>query len=700
MTEFIHQFHFLRPGWLLALLPILLMTGWMVRRTLTQSRWSDHIDPHLQGYMLDSQPGQASQLLNGLVTASLMIAVIALAGPTWERKPVPVIANPNALVLLMDMSLSMKAQDMAPDRAVRAIRKATDIVRGREDGVTAVIAYAGDAHTVVPFTDDQATIEHLISSLSPEIMPKPGSRPDRAVSKAATLMQDAGINQADFLLITDGIRQQDIARITTALPANTCVHSIAVGTPEGAPIPLGDQGFIKDASGTIVLPKLDTQPLQALADDTGCRWQPIRYDDRDWQTLLNTSPDLTADRNSGPENDRENDQENQEKRTLEIWADAGIWLTWLLVPVSLLMFRRGTLFILCLGIGISVPAPASPWQTGDQEGAQWFAQDPAKAATLFDDPQWQGSAHYRNGNYEAAAQAFAQDDTPAAHYNRGNALAMQGELEQAIAAYETALSQQPDFPEAQENLDALKAMQEQQSQQDSSDGSDSKENSDSSESSENSDKPESSDQSEGSEQSDGSEDNSEQSDNSRESGESQPNDSNSSSDGGSDSGSDSSSNSNEQNSSGQDSGSPDSASQSNSDASQSDDDQRRSDDEYAEQMAQKQSSDAQQSESQRAAQDSSKESSDEGSDKNSPSITAQQESTESSESESGQQALPPQTPQKDAGNDWPANMSREQQAVMEGLMNEVDDNPGLLMQRKFLYQYRQSADQTEEDVLW
>lgn len=688
MTEFIHQFHFLRPGWLLALLPILLMTGWMVRRTLTQSRWSDHIDPHLQGYMLDSQPGQASQLLNGLVTASLMIAVIALAGPTWERKPVPVIANPNALVLLMDMSLSMKAQDMAPDRAVRAIRKATDIVRGREDGVTAVIAYAGDAHTVVPFTDDQATIEHLISSLSPEIMPKPGSRPDRAVSKAATLMQDAGINQADFLLITDGIRQQDIARITTALPANTCVHSIAVGTPDGAPIPLGDQGFIKDASGTIVLPKLDTQPLQALADNTGCRWQPIRYDDRDWQTLLNTAPNLTTDHNSG--------QENQDERTLEIWADAGIWLTWLLIPVSLLMFRRGTLFILCLGIGISIPAPASPWQTGDQEGAQWFAQDPAKAATLFDDPQWQGSAHYRNGNYEAAAQAFAQDDTPAAHYNRGNALAMQGELEQAIAAYEAALSQQPNFPEAQENLDALKAMQEQQSQQDSSNGSDSKENSDSSE---NSDKSESSDQSEGSEQSDGSEDNAEQSSKSGESGESQPNDSNSSSD----SNSNSSSN-NTQNSSRQDSGSPDSASQSNSDASQSDDDQRRSDDEYAEQMAQQPSSDAQQSESQRAAQDSSKENSDEGSDDDSQSITAQQESTESSESDSGKQNMTPQTsqqtPQKDAGNDWPARMSREQQAVMEGLMNEVDDNPGLLMQRKFLYQYRQSADQTEEDVLW
>lgn len=679
MTEFIHQFHFLRPGWLLALLPILLMTGWMVRRTLTQSRWSDHIDPHLQGYMLDSQPGQASQLLNGLVTASLMIAVIALAGPTWERKPVPVIANPNALVLLMDMSLSMKAQDMAPDRAVRAIRKATDIVRGREDGVTAVIAYAGDAHTVVPFTDDQATIEHLISSLSPEIMPKPGSRPDRAVSKAATLMQDAGINQADFLLITDGIRQRDIARITTALPANTCVHSIAVGTPEGAPIPLGDQGFIKNASGTIVLPKLDTQPLQALADDIGCRWQPIRYDDRDWQTLLNTAPDLTADHNSG----QENDQENQEKRTLEIWADAGIWLTWLLIPVSLLMFRRGTLFILCLGIGISLPAPASPWQTGDQEGAQWFAQDPAKAATLFDDTQWQGSAHYRNGNYEAAAQAFAQNDTPAAHYNRGNALAMQGELEQAIAAYEAALSQQPDFPEAQENLDALKAMQEQQSQQDSSDGSDS---------SENSDKSENSDQPEGSDQSDGSEDNAEQSGNS---GESQPNDSNSSSD----SNSNSSSN-NTQNGSRQDSGSPDSASQSNSDASQSDDDQRRSDDEYAEQMAQQPSADAQQSESQRAAQDSSKESSDKGSDDDSQSITAQQESTESSESESGKQAIPPQTPQKDAGNDWPENMSREQQAVMESLMNEVDDNPGLLMQRKFLLQYRQSADQTEEDVLW
>ena len=667
MSDFLSHFHFLRPEWLLLIIPALIVAGYLLSSTLRRGQWEDIIDPELQQHMLDQTPRKSSSAASWGVIFSWIIAAVAIAGPSWERKSVPVVSNPDALVIILDMSLSMNATDVAPDRATRAVRKATDIVRGREDGITAVIAYSGDAHTVVPFTDDKATVEHLLTALSPEIMPKLGSRPDRALIQATTLMQDAGVNEATALLITDGIQSRDVERISSVLPPDLTLALIAVGTSEGAPVPIGEQGFLKKDDGTIVLPRLDTEPMQELYDATGSRWRHLSYDDSDWRSLINTGARGADD--------------NEQKTTFETWQDAGYWLTLLLIPAALLSFRRGVLFsVLLLIIILPDQAFAGVWQTENQKAAELMNTDPAQAAELFTDPEWQGTAHYRAGNYDAAIEAFSRSDSARASFNKGNALANTGKLEDAISAYEEALQKQPDFPEAQQNLNAVEEALKQQEQQNQQGDSDS-ENGDNSQNSDNS-------------QGQNGDSNSEQN-NSQNNDQSNGQDASQNSSGNS-SGSDSSQSSDSQ---------PDNADAQNKATDAEEQAQKNADNQYAQQQAEKQAD--QQNEQKQSAQNAS--SDEDGSEEQS--AMSQSEQDKPADEDNAQQdqqsqsegAGIKQNPANEAGdelNDRYSSMSREEQAAMESVLNEVEDNPGLLMQRKFLYQYRQNADQSEEDVLW
>ncbi|MCD8530478.1 MAG: VWA domain-containing protein, partial [Saccharospirillaceae bacterium] len=456
--EWLSQFHFLRPLWLLAALPALVIFGLLLRRTLNSGQWASVIDAHLLPYMLEQRPGNKRQQGLWWVVAAWLLACLALAGPSWEKLPQPLQKNQDALVILLDMSASMGAQDLKPSRAVRAIQKVTDIVRSRADGLTALIVYAGDAHTVTPLTDDRDTIENLLPSLSPFIMPSPGSRPDKAIQLAQQLVTDAGIQRARLLLLTDGIIPKDIERIRTALDSQRFqLNVLTIGTAEGAPVPMPGAGFLRDGSGTIVLPQLDLAPIRDLSRELNIPWQTLSINDSDWQSLL-------------PEQPQTVEQQDVFAR-FDQWHDAGYWLVIILLPVALLLFRRGVLFSLLL-LPLCWPDNSYAlewkdlWQTPDQQGAELFEQDPAKAAEAFSDPNWRGAAAYRAGDYESAAKAFAEGpQTAISHYNRGNALLQAGKPDEAIAAYDEALALNPDMKEAAANRETAEKLKQQKEQQ-------------------------------------------------------------------------------------------------------------------------------------------------------------------------------------------------------------------------------------------
>jgi Ca-activated chloride channel family protein len=473
MTEFFSQFHLLRPMWLLALLPALILFAMLLKQRLASARWHGIIDEVLLPHVLDKTPTEQQRWPLWFVLLAWILASVGLAGPSWEKLPQPVQKNEDALIILLDMSLSMGASDMAPDRATRAKQKTIDILQQRKDGLTALIVYAGDAHTVTPLTDDTETISNLVPALSPFIMPAKGSRPEKAIELANQLLQSAGLNKADYLLITDGIQSKDISRIENAL-SNSRINLgiIAVGTDEGAPISLPDSGFLRNQQGEIVLPKLELGPIKALAQSTGAQWYPISYDDSDWAYLTENKLALPS-------------QESLLQQTqFDLWSDQGFWLVPLIMLIMLFSFRRG--WLLTLPLLLLLPAEDSQafewqdlWKNKDQQGAELFDSDPALAQELFENPDWKASAAFRAGDYETSANGFVDDSNldneqrAERLYNKATAQAKGNQLEQALESYDQALGLNPNHEDAAYNKSIVEQLiQQQQQQQDSQQGED------------------------------------------------------------------------------------------------------------------------------------------------------------------------------------------------------------------------------------
>jgi len=464
MPELLSQFHFIRPLWLLALL---LLPVWVLlyRRTKgALSGWSQVIDAPLLQHLLVRSLHQTRRWPLYLILLSWILASIALAGPAWKKLPQPVFKNENALVLVVDESLSMLVEDLDPSRQIRMRYKLTDLLDRRIDGQTALVVYAGDAHTVVPLTDDTETIKAMIPSLSPVIMPVMGSRPVLGIEQALELLKDAGINQGRILLVTDGIREFDVTGISQLIQqTGHQLDILAVGTQAGGPIPLPEQGFLKQ-NGEIVVAGLDLAPLQELAGITGGRLLQLQLTDQDLDLLL------AADANPVQENMR------QVNREFDQWQEEGPWLLLLLLPLVALGFRKGWLFSLALFCLVQ-PQPSYAWgwddlwQRPDQQGAEAFqAGDYALAQKLFENPDWQGTSAYRDGDYQQALEDFSQTQSADSAYNQGNSLAKAGQLQQAIKAYQEALRLNPEDEDARFNRDLVQKILDQQQQNQSGSG--------------------------------------------------------------------------------------------------------------------------------------------------------------------------------------------------------------------------------------
>jgi Ca-activated chloride channel family protein len=455
------DFHFLRPGWLLALPVLLLAARLLLRRRLESGRWRRVVDPELAPWLVESGWHGTARYGLAVLVAAWALATVALAGPTWERRPQPVGRGEDALVIVLDLSLSMYAEDVSPSRLLRARLKVADVLAERADGRTALVVYAGDAHVVVPLTDDVRTIRNLLPALEPSIMPVLGSRPEVALARAEALLADAGATAGRILLVTDGI--DDPRTAAEALGGRHPVSVLGVGTAEGGPIPLdavGRAGHL-EAGGRTVVVRLNEGALERLADVTGGRYATFTTGEGDLERLR-----PAPGGEGGTERERE----------FELWIDAGPWLVLLLLPVAAAAFRRGLVVTLALAVLLPAAEPARAAQDADPEASafpgdalltRWFrraeqrgvdalrAGRPEDALALLDDPRWRATARYRAEDYGAAARLWAGFDDADAHYNRGNALAKAEQLEDAVAAYDAALARDPEHEDARFNRDLI-----------------------------------------------------------------------------------------------------------------------------------------------------------------------------------------------------------------------------------------------------
>lgn len=453
------EFHFIRPYWLLAVLPYLAILVLMLRNKLAHGNWSAVCDAELLPYLLQEKPVKQSRWPITVGAIASLLAIVALAGPTWERLPSPVFRNDSALVIALDLSRSMDAADIKPTRLIMARYKIADILKQRKDGQTALLVYAGDAFTVTPLTDDTETIDSQLSALNTDIMPSQGSDTALALEKAVELLKQAGLQKGQILLVTDGVDVDKTLPVIKSLDKYQ-LSIVGVGTDDGAPIALPDGGFVKDERGNIVVPRLNSGELAKLAQAGNGVYQTITANDADIQSVL-----ATMDR-SAQQQGKQNDN-----LLLDQWADKGPWLLLLVLPLAALTFRKG---LLCFALLLMLPLPKNSyalgwqdlWQTNDQQAQQAYKkQDYAKAAEQFENPDWKAAAHYHAGEYDKALESLKNSKSASSAYNQGNALAKAGQLEEAIKAYEKALAVNPDDSDAKHNKEVVEKELEKQKQE-------------------------------------------------------------------------------------------------------------------------------------------------------------------------------------------------------------------------------------------
>ncbi|MBS0192741.1 MAG: VWA domain-containing protein [Proteobacteria bacterium] len=446
--------HLLRPWWLLALIVLPLLVWWWRRGEGERTPWTQAVDAHLLPSLLQKSTATRDTGAVWLFAVGYAIAVLALAGPAW-RRPTAAYVPQAPLVVVADMSSHMRVADLKPSRLLRERVKIQQLIAQRRIGQIGLVAFAGDAFTVAPVSDDAHSLDDLVVALAPDTMPADGQRADLALRRAADLLARAGYRNGQILLLTDGADALAVQAAHAAHAQGYEVDVLGVGTADGAPLPAADGQFANDASGQMQIARLDADGLRKLAKAGGGRYAAISSDGSDLAALGVLEPPRLAPATAAA-------------REALAWRDEGPWLLLLLLPLAALAFRRGWLAVVLL-VAFTLPltpAQAAPsnawqglWQRNDQRADHALRSGDAKAAqSLASTPEQRAAAAYLQGDYAGAAADWSQIDNADADYNRGNALAQMHRYEDAIAAWQRALQRRPGMPDAQANIDAVRKL--------------------------------------------------------------------------------------------------------------------------------------------------------------------------------------------------------------------------------------------------
>lgn len=323
-------FHFLNPYWLLALPPLLALAVWFARRRGRDGPWPQLLDGELLALLRLSEGGAGGSpwLLIGLVWT---LAVLALAGPTWQRQITPAYRAPAAWIVALDLSPSMGAADAPPSRIARARFGVNDLLSAAHDARVGLVAFAGDAYTVAPLTQDVATVSNLARPLSPGLMPEAGDRLAPALDEAGHLIQASRGQDRQVIVFTDGFNDPARALVSAQRlrAQGIAVDIVGVGTAGGAPQPDGNGGFVRDAQHDVVLTRLDTGLLEQVAAAGGGRYVP-----------LSGLPTLIAQLHAAGSREMSSGVAAPRVK-LSSWLNDGVWLLPPLLLLAALIARRG-----------------------------------------------------------------------------------------------------------------------------------------------------------------------------------------------------------------------------------------------------------------------------------------------------------------------------------------------------------------------
>ena len=466
------QFHFLRPAWLLVLLPTFALLLLMQARSDVRRRWRGTIAPHLLNALVVEQRRGSWVRPLYLTTALLALGAIALAGPTWHREQPPFLEDKAPLAVAIDLGLTMDAIDVSPSRLERAKLKLKALLAQRSGARTALYAYAGSTHLVLPLTDDAKLLQTFVDALQTRIMPVPGKDTALALRTVSAELAKED-TPGTILFLTDGVEPAATAAFKAQVDADGPLPVVlGIGTAAGGPVRDAQGGFATQG-GQRLFARFDIAALQRFGDAADVPVATVTLDSDDDVRWVQRHVQAHL--------------AQQQAQAQARWKDQGWWLCIPVALLAVLWFRKGwtvrwsAALLLALALGQPAPdaraqsaeppaagaAPAAPagrhfidwWLTRDQQGRRAFEKgDYLRAAALFDDPMWRGIAYYRARRFNDAVQSFALVDSPESDFNQADALARQGRFKDAVALFEAALARRPGWPQAQANLDLVRKL--------------------------------------------------------------------------------------------------------------------------------------------------------------------------------------------------------------------------------------------------
>ena len=409
-----------------------------------------------------------------LTTLAAGCLVVSLAGPQWGYRWETVNEKGVDLMIALDCSKSMLAGDIQPDRLERAKREIVDLLHMMKSDRAGLVAFSGIALLQCPLTLDHEAFHIFLKALTPGFLPVGGTNISEALKTAYDGFEKESDTEKAVILITDGENTEGDAEETAKTMAKEGIRifCIGVGGSEGAPIPDDNGGFKKDASGNIVLSRVDEKGLEKLAALTNGAYVRSVAGDMDLDLIY-----------------RDKIRGQMEGKTLtsgkqKVWENR---FQWFLFPGLILLLAEAMLppgkrapknFLLIFMVGFILSgfplgtAQAGIFSSSVGKGITAYeAKDYTEAKKQFIEAQIEnpddkrlyyniGTAAYMNKEYEEALGLFAKalDAKDAglrhnARFNLGNTHFQMGNMDEAIKEYETVLKEFPDDQEAKENLE-------------------------------------------------------------------------------------------------------------------------------------------------------------------------------------------------------------------------------------------------------
>jgi Ca-activated chloride channel family protein len=310
-------FHFLRPYWLLAFIIMYFILRIFGQRDDTLTIWRKVMSTDMLNTLtVQGNTGNwlSPQKLSLIISLPLCII---LMGPTWQQQPSPFSENNAPLIIALDVSSTMEQNDIQPNRLLRAKQKILQLLALRGDTKTALIAYAGSAHIVMPLTNDRKMIQHFLDSLSKKLIPVKGKSPENILPIAAKLLPPSNI-AGTLLVIGDGASKQSTAAFEQYFQnegelQNNQLIVWAIGKP------------LNELSSDSNIIPLQLEQLELLVDNTNGRLVKMTMDEEDISNVNRYIEHnlVVVDDESRP------------------WHDSGYPLVFVIALLYLFWFRRG-----------------------------------------------------------------------------------------------------------------------------------------------------------------------------------------------------------------------------------------------------------------------------------------------------------------------------------------------------------------------